>query len=155
MSETETTSDLLNSEPVANVPRLDDWFLESIVTLANKVGAFEFGITLTVGGVVVTGQLISGRQYFTELGAILNRASNSQTSVEAGDIMRTLGENWSQLALIYDKPETDEGANPSPPSYIHLKSARYMIGAQGVPTPGMLWRGKLSSVDGFSIGHFS
>jgi hypothetical protein len=43
-----------------------DWFLANQVHLANRFGV-EQGITLNVGGVLISGTLINGRNYFKEM----------------------------------------------------------------------------------------
>ena len=68
-------------------------------------------------------------------------------------------------ADLYKKrmPDTDNEGNQSEPvqkgpspSFIHLRSAKiYAAGQRPLPTTGMLWRGKISSVDGFTIGVLS
>lgn len=150
MTKAKMSSDKANTDLSASPSNDDDWFLGSIVTLLDKVDGFDFGVTLSVGGRIVAGNLISGRQYFTELGLSLSQAADKQTTAAAADIMRTFADNWSQLAAVYD-PSRFEDSAPAP-SFIHLKNARYIIGSDFVPAPGMLWRGKLSSVDGFSLG---
>lgn len=129
-----------------------DWFLQSTIEtiIANGV---EIGVTLTVGGVIVSGILISGKKYFDELSDVLIAASQSED-----DGPRILGEAWKQYTVIYEKPEGASGDWRAPPAgFIHLRNARfYAPGAPPIPSNrGVLWRGKLSSVDGFSIGNFS
>lgn len=128
-----------------------DWFLQSTIeTIINR--GVDIGVTLTVGGAIVSGILISGRKYFEELGDTLASASQSD-----GDMQSVLGEAWKQYTAIYDEPENAPDDWQAPPAgFIHLRDARfYAPGQHPIPSNGVLWRGKLSSVDGFSIGNFS
>lgn len=135
-------------QAVANVDA-KDWFLESTVRdLVNR--GIEISITLTVGGAYVTGMLISGKRYFEELGATLVNASRSPDDTAA-----ILGEAWKGYTAIYEQPaDAPEDWQPPPVGFVHLRNARYIApGQQAMPAKGqMLWRGKLSSIDGFSIG---
>lgn len=129
-----------------------DWFLRSI--LENVIGlGVDMGVTFTVGGSIVSGMLISGRKYFELLGDGLAASSKS-----GDDIQAILGETWRQNTAIYDKPEDAGDDWRAPPlGYVHLREARYYVpGQDPIPTnAGLLWRGKLSSIDGFSLGNFS
>ena len=129
-----------------------DWFLQSIIETVIAAGV-EIGVTLTVGGTIISGILINGKNYFVELGALLEASSKSD-----GDMQSVLGSSWRKYTAIYEKPDdADENWQPSPAAYIHLKSAYFHAPGQSrMPTnAGLLWRGKLSSIDGFAIGNFS
>jgi hypothetical protein len=102
------------------------------VRIANEHNK-DNGITLSVGGAVISGILISDRQYFEQLAI--------ETHTEA---FSSLGDY---------KPENIEHI---PLNYIHLKDAKIINGATAIPSSGgRLWRGKIASVDGFSLGTLS
>lgn len=154
MSDGDTT-DLVdhNDEPTA-VYSTDskDWFLQSIIETAIAAGV-EIGMTVTVGGTTVSGILINGKKYFEELGDLLEGSSRAE-----GDMQSVLGSAWRKFTAIYEKPEdSDDSWQPSPAAYIHLKNAFFHAPGQSrMPSnTGVLWRGKLSAIDGFSIGNFS
>ncbi len=129
-----------------------DWFLQSTIETVINSGV-DIGVTLTVGGAIVSGILISGRKYFEELGDALSAASQTE-----GDMQSVLGGAWKQYTAIYDRPEdAPEDWQAPPAGFIHLRNAKFHgPGQPPIPTnQGVLWRGKLSSVDGFSIGNFS
>lgn len=50
------------------------------------------------------------------------------------------------------EPRGEEAAPP--PSYIHLKNARVYHGQSQIPQrfDGILWRGRLSMINGFTVG---
>jgi hypothetical protein len=97
--------------------------------------------------------MISGKTYFKELGEMLAAASAGE-----GDMQSMLGEAWSKYSAIYEKPDdASEDWAPPPAGFIHLRKARfYAPGQHPIPgDQGFLWRGKLSSIDAFSVGNFS
>lgn len=123
-----------------------DWFLQFLVNLANK-NQFEQDITLTVGGVVISGTLIGVRQYFDDLGDYFAGSFNSdESSEQIRDTFQRIGEQCSCVSPS-EKTET--------PSYIHMKNVRlYNIEGKlvsGAPE-GVMWRGRISEVQGFAPG---
>lgn len=129
-----------------------DWFLQSIIETVISQGV-EIGVIVNTGGAIISGMLISGEKYFDELGNVMTAASEAD-----GDIQAVLGQAWKGYKSIYQRPTDAEDEWQQPQAhFIHLKNARYYAPGQS-PTPssqGLLWRGKLSSVDGFTIGNFS
>lgn len=126
-----------------------DWFLQSIIETVINNGV-EIGVTLTVGGMIISGMLISGKKYYDELGDAL-----AAYSKEEGDMHSVLANGWRQMKAIYEKPDdAPEDWKPPHASFIHLRNA-YIFAPGVAPLPGnqgILWRGKLTSVDGFAIG---
>jgi len=129
------------------VPKPDeiqsDWFLEEFVDSINGTDS-ELGITLTVGGILVSGVIISGHKYFQGLAASMKILTpEGQENTE--EYFKSFGE-------IYLKPKEP---NSKPPSFIHLKDAMFYQPGLGQPIPssdGVLWRGRISEVDGFMMG---
>ncbi|MGJ8587674.1 MAG: gas vesicle accessory protein GvpU [Yoonia sp.] len=126
-----------------------DWFLEDIINVFVSKG-LGMGVTLTVGGVIVSGLLISGKKYFQQL------SENIQTGSDAsGEIGEIIGGHWKGYTAIYEKPDNaPDDWEPRPVGYVHLANAQiHAPGQSPIPTnQGVLWRGKLSSVDSFFIG---
>lgn len=129
-----------------------DWFLQS--TIENIVSnGIEIGITLNVSGLIISGVLVSGKKYFEEMSIFMKSASR-----QPDDISSALGDAWGKYTSIYEKPEdAPDGWSVGPVGYVHLMNARfYTAGQKPIPNnQGVLWRGKLSSVDGFFIGNLS
>lgn len=126
-----------------------DWFLQSLVDAANGCDRTVIGITLQVGGFLVSGMLASGRMYFEELGADYA----STVSEETAEMVR---ETFAKCGEIY-KSTDDENPDLPQPTYVHLKEAR-LFNAAGKPIPenhGVWWRGRLSEVSGFCLGILS
>ncbi len=125
----------------------EDWFLAELVSWANTFG-FQAGITLHVGGTIVSGTMISGAAYF----ALFRENISVALSGSRAEIETPIDEMLSTYASIYDKPEV----TTHPGHYIHLRDAYFFDPAgNALPRGGTLWRGKLSAIDGFSLGSLS
>lgn len=135
-----------------------DWFLRILVKLADHVG-ISLWITLAVDGLHVTGEMISAGRYAVEfkeqfLGGIESLDETMQQS--AADLL-----NRASFALdpkaIHDEARRQAGDAAVPlvePEYIHLRAARIVHSPEiGLDIRGgALWRFRLASVDGFSLG---
>jgi hypothetical protein len=125
-----------------------DWFLAELVRRANE-GGLSVGVTLCVGGTLVSGSLIGGRVYFERIAeSAAVAARDAQEAARARAFLRS-------PAALYAAP-SDDSAEPDdePLAYIHLAGARF-FSANGRPIPGkagLLWRGRLGAVDGFVLG---
>ncbi|PSN11762.1 hypothetical protein C7271_24235 [filamentous cyanobacterium CCP5] len=106
----------------------------------------ELGITLSVGGLIISGYLVSEEAYFLQMMDIIGR-----TKAEA-DVRDTLKDFLDQLRKGLKAKDDDEKIRM--PQFVHLRSAKmYPSQGHGMPTQGQaLWRGRISSVDGFSLG---
>ena len=120
----------------------NDWFLQKMVALANH-GGLKFGITLAIEGQVITGELVSVAEYF-KLYADSFVGPGSDSEIR------------SAIASLGAGPPAERDGEPVPPNYVHLRNARYVTaGGQRMPTTeGMLWRGKINAVSGWSLGSF-
>ncbi|WP_187278947.1 hypothetical protein, partial [Methylobacterium sp. WL2] len=128
-----------------------DMFLEEIARLAN-LGVGQW-ITINVSGVNVCGRTMSGRDYFTR---IADQVGRSDFTGNTGDIdfAKILSDNYRDYTRIYDKPEdAGEDWTPPKPGYLHLEMARILTpnGSSIPSSKDLLWRGRLSSIDGFSL----
>lgn len=132
-----------------------DWFLVMLLNIVNQ-GTIEFGLTLNVGGSVISGTLISGKKYFSEFA---KQFSNAIGTPEEASNEPSIEESFRKLGDIYDLPEGKQGEelkNQAPVTYIHLRDANVFFKDGTIPTGvGVFWRGKLSSVDGFSLGNLN
>jgi hypothetical protein len=135
-----------------------DFVLQAIVQLANDTG-IELGLTVCVGGIVVSGTLIPGKKYFEE---IANDALQASGPADQAVIRQAISDYLGNFGkMIYEQPENEEqsGNNGDEtmkklPGYIHLRGAKFFHNS-GNPIPtnqGLRWRGRLSKVDGFSLG---
>ncbi|MEJ2046344.1 MAG: hypothetical protein P8X74_22405 [Reinekea sp.] len=136
------------NKEITQVMRVDDkdWFLQRLVNIVNSVG-LTFGITLNVGGFLVSGQLVGGKEYFEGFGGDFAGVFAGSESAE------NIQESFAKHGDIYSA----DNETPPPPSYIHIKEAKF-FNTNGNPIPGnrgVWWRGRLSQVDGFSLGSLS
>ncbi|SDH03469.1 hypothetical protein SAMN05216588_102199 [Pseudomonas flavescens] len=117
-----------------------DWFLQQLVRMANSDPSIEMGITISTPAGMITGTLISAQNYFREFGQIMADSLNTPDLVETYAQFGEAGGNTDQL----------------PYQFVHLRNA-FSVSASGtVPTNGgVLWRGKIAEVAGFSIGAMS
>ncbi len=116
-----------------------DTFLQALVRVIDKGGA-SLGITLSVGGLLISGTLTSPGDYFQRVA----------DELEAGAGENTLTAVLRRLAQAYESPEEGQSA----PRILHLKDARVFHPA-GTPIPhnrSTNWRIRLEAVDGFTIG---
>lgn len=118
-----------------------DSILEFFVQAANKHD-FTLDITLNVNGAVVSGTLVSAKDYFDAL---------SENFEDGSDVAQKVSEELAKAG------ETVEENSNSDANFIHLKNTKVYCG-DSKPTPSkgkILWRGKLSEVDGFFLGKIS
>lgn len=133
-----------DANPILTSPIDSDWFLRSLVKTVND-NELMLGITLTVGGVLVTGTLVSGRAYFEDF------ADRLSQSFEDPAAAAQVHDSFHQLGGIYDRqPNPDDLL----PSYVHLKDVRFFSPAGGsLPDhDGVWWRGRIDQVQGFVLG---
>jgi len=135
-----------------------DFVLQAIVSLANETG-IEMGITLCVGGIVVSGQLTSGKNYFKGIADEVLQASGPADQVETRKLISDYLGNFGKL--IYEPDENEEQADKTEdnygkrlPGFIHLREAKFFHNSgQAMPVNrGIWWRGRLCVVDAFSLG---
>lgn len=126
-------------------PEAHDWWLETLVGLANGHNG-EIGVTVSAGGLLISGFVASGEQYFEEFAAdVANSTDGSDEDREA------LRKAFAQPAERY------RGGEPIQIAYVHIRDARfYTPGNNGLPTNrGVWWRGRLSQIDGWNLGVLS
>ena len=122
-----------------------DWLLQWLGGFINQTNV-HIGITLTVGGNMITGTLIPHSAYFERLA----KDMSAPFAASGGDAQKTLHDR-----IIRFNDPVDPGTE-LPIQYIHLDNARVHTGGnQILPSKGTLWRGKLSAVEGFILGELN
>jgi hypothetical protein len=126
-----------------------DWLLQHVVDLTNT--GISVPVTLTTAGGLVTGATIHGAEYLDLFKLELTKNWPSDMQSTYSEVV----EQWK--ADVYPQPSSTEQDSPERfASFIHLKDARLVNAGTVVPgNRGMLWRGRLSSVIGFTIGVLS
>jgi hypothetical protein len=124
------------------------WFLPDLVQVAQGAEPRP-AVTLTVGGLLVTGELVDGQTWFAEL-------ASRTDAIPADALDPALVSRLKQLlggfAARYRNPGQGEPASGEP-EHLHLRNAR-VYHPSGSPIPsgeGVLWRVRLSAVDSFSL----
>lgn len=114
-----------------------DSILEFFVEAANK-DDFSLDITLNVKGAVITGTLVSAQEYFHMLSETFE--GGNETAQMVSDQLEKAGEA--------------SRTNDTEAHFLHMKDTKVYCG-DSKPTPSkgkILWRGKLSEIDGFFLG---
>jgi hypothetical protein len=103
----------------------------------------DLSLTVMVGGTLVTGLLISEREYFSRVGTMFSREV-PDLSPEGRE---SLDRFWSTWADRREQPPERSVT----PAFLHLADAHVIVGdGIGIPRPaGVLWRCRLGAVDGF------
>jgi hypothetical protein len=129
--------------------------LMRLVHFLNVVDAAEIGVTLYMGGSVVSGMLISTAQFYRLLiktitdESTMSHHSDRAAAQSFADFFRP------QLANVEKEVNESRASKTPPPTprHIHLRHAQtFVSGAE--PLTQAVWRGRLASVDGWSIGNF-
>lgn len=128
-----------------------DWFLQDLVEIANNGESSDFlGVTLNIGGFLVSGMLIGGKEYFTSLAEELVTNVSDDDKEAADGVYRF----FSEYGEAYQPRKEGEEPDSSHVRFIHLKNAKFFHpGGNPIPAnQGTLWRGQLHAVHGFFIG---
>jgi len=145
---TNTSSNVKYDELIAHLKdqgKQIDWLLQFLVKFVVTTPV-EIGITLSVGGNLVSGQLISHDAYFKQLAQDL---ATPLSQFEAG-----VDESMKQIILSFTPGESAD--NTTAFHFIHLKDSKtYPSDQNPICAEGVLWRGKIASVDGFTIGQLT
>ncbi len=137
-----------------------DFFLGFLTSLAEGEDGFNVPITLNVGGVIVSGELISEDEYFAGLSQLF---TDHEGEVPEG--ATTWKEVFRSLPSLFDSfamEQLDDGADPQETQemreslrepYVHLRNTQVWTAEERFfGFEGAFWRGKLSSIDGFWFG---
>jgi hypothetical protein len=127
-----------------------DWFLQSLVSIVNDESA-SIPITLSVGGLLISGEMIGGKTYFNEFARQFKEGFKGISSETAA----TIEEAFKRLGDVYDPIQKESrGSDYIPkPHLVHLRNVQvYQAGGPPLLSEkGVLWRGRLEAVDGFSL----
>jgi hypothetical protein len=138
-----------------------DPFLQRFASLVEGRGnKSRYSITISVGGIFITGLLVNSRQlveYFIDALSDSTMRDPSMANETASERLQlrgvfrgTLNEHFSDFLADASTPHTD-------PTIIHIVSCRFFLPGSDTETslPGTFWRGRISAVDGFMLGEIS
>ena len=146
--------------PAGAEARPRDPSLDALVEMPDRVGR-GLTVALVVRGATITGELISEREFFDEQDALVARLVAAQ-HVELPDAEGGVAAPGAAGGGGRPTPpggvgrrKADAPNEVGEPTFVHLRRAR-LLGAGGVsavaaPPAGLLWRGRVDSVDGYAI----
>lgn len=130
-------------------PLLDVW-----VQQANS--RLELGVTLMVGGLLVSGTLVGQRQYLEGIADEFRNAPGG-TPDGGGGLAEVFDSVVAELYGPSERKESDDGDGDASSEqdvgggFIHMKDVR-VLDPGGDSTKAAWWRGRLTAVDGFMFG---
>lgn len=139
--------------PVVGRPRPNDRMLNVLLKAAER--EVRIGLTVTVGGIVVTGTLIGTLAYCRALAdQFASSAGGTDMDDLFADSFRDLVDDAAGVARGDRRDPPDAVSYEQSVGFLHLADARY-VGASGLlphGRHGILWRCPVSDVSGWSMG---
>ena len=126
----------------------NDELLEFLLRKVEETG-IGAGITLCLNGSIITGNLIKSKIYYDKMIEMYD-FDNSQLIAKNQDELDKWNGYYSDYVIFIN--ELKKQADQQNLKYIHLENVTFRNVNSNILTQAIVWRGKLSSVDGFSIG---
>lgn len=126
-----------------------DGMLEVLVAVVNNTKS-EMSMTLSIPGGVITGLLIGYREWLSRIEARIARDSPNAAGMFDAWAEQDDETQWGDELEDSDVPRTM-------PNFVHLADANYVEWSGLIPnedSEGLMWRGRLSEVSGWSLGSF-
>jgi hypothetical protein len=149
-----------DEEIAASYKEPADGQLQTLIDWVNGTET-ELGITLMVGGLIVSGRLASSHRYFEEFADQLvdgiTITFTDEPDTDPTDSLRLIRETFA----LPGKQMTSIPPDRRPaPRFIHLREPSFRVGTVtlNLSLPGgrpAWWRGRLARVDGFFLGQMS
>jgi hypothetical protein len=148
--------EMMEAQSENTISRTVDWFLQSLVSIVNdEYESAGIPITLSVGGLLISGEMIGGKTYFNEFACQFKDGFKGISSETAA----TIEVAFKRLGDVYDPVQKESRGNAyiPKPHLVHLRNVQmYHAGGPALLSEkGVLWRGRLEAVDGFSLGKLS
>ncbi len=133
-------------------PGTDDAVVLMFLTLVEEDG-IEVDVTLNVRGAIISGTLIGPTAYYEGITESSKHLHDDTMSKIISKKFADLKDAYSQQKQQNQGEGKKEEKESTPPSYIHLKNAKYLNvnGQMTANSSGNWWRGKLESLDGISF----
>ena len=123
----------------------DDPLLNAVIDAVEHAGDFHIGVTLYVGGILVSGEMISDREYLAGVGQTFVAAGDARPSSYATQLGQVLTGAAAARATTQHRGHR----------FINLKNVRVLSpGSPLIPSNGF-WRGSAASIQGYSWGVLS
>jgi hypothetical protein len=137
--------------PVPQLAHAADPLLCDLVRLADTLNV-EHGISLTVGGSLITGTLFSAYRFFEGQATAAAGGAVIGSQIDAAKTYQQhMVEFYVARMKMYDPARLMTEGSHYVPRYIHIHNARW-VGNDGMFTgESKLWRGRLIAISGFAI----
>ena len=126
----------------------NDEILEFLIRKVEETG-IGAGITLSINGSILTGNLIKSKIYYDKMIEMYDFDNSQLTAKNQEEIDKWNDYHTEYVDLINELKKQDPQQNLK---YIHLEHVTFRNVNSNILTQAIVWRGKLSSIDGFSIG---
>ena len=126
----------------------NDEILEFLINKVEETG-IGAGITLCMNGSILTGNLIKSKIYYDKMIEMYD-FDNSQLTAKNPEEMDKWNDYHEEYVDLIN--ELKKQGNQQNLKYIHLEHVTFRNVNSNILTQAIVWRGKLSSIDGFSIG---
>ena len=126
----------------------NDEILEFLISKVEETG-IGAGITLCMNGSILTGNLIKSKIYYDKMIEMYDFDNSQLTAKNPEEIDKWNDYHEEYVDLINELKKQDNQQNLK---YIHLEHVTFRNVNSNILTQAIVWRGKLSSIDGFSIG---
>jgi hypothetical protein len=126
----------------------NDEILEFLISKVEETG-IGAGITLCINGSILTGNLIKSKIYYDKMIEMYDFDNSQLTAKNPEEIDKWNDYHEEYVDLINELKKQDNQQNLK---YIHLEHVTFRSVNSNILTQAIVWRGKLSSIDGFSIG---
>lgn len=120
-----------------------DFYLQTLINIVNRNPGVNVPITVTVNGILISGWIIGGKEYFETFAKDFSDAFDG-----AADQKSKLQSMLAAPASRYEPEKLDDDA----PHYLHLRDARVLDGGTAIPEKGVLWRVRADAVDSMTLG---
>jgi hypothetical protein len=126
----------------------NDGLLEFLIMKVEETGIGP-GITLCMNGSIITGNLIKSKVYYDKMIEMYDFDTNQLTAKNSEDL-----DKWNVYYEEYVSfiNELKKQEKQQELKYIYLEHVTFRNVNSNISIQAIVWRGKLSAVDGFSIG---
>jgi hypothetical protein len=127
----------------------NDALLEFLVTKVEETG-IGAGITICMNGSVITGNITKSKIYYDKMIEMYD-FDESQLTAKNPEELDKWNEYHAEYVRFINELKNQEKDQQSL-KYIYLENVTFRNVNSNTPTQAIVWRGKISSVDGFSVG---
>ena len=127
----------------------NDALLEFLIMKVEETG-IGAGITICMNGSVITGNLTKSKIYYDKMIEMYD-FDDSQLTAKNQEGLDKWNEYHTEYVSFINELKKQE-KNQQNLKYIYLENVTFRNVNSNTPTQAIVWRGKLSAVDGFSVG---